>query len=265
MRKAFTGKIIAQKNVIYAVIEDSVNSFPMLLKSTDSGITWSESEIAAGELDFETIALDPQNSDILYIGGYNTSSEGTNGFIFKTIDGETFWSTGGWSGKRIFDLCINPFNSYEIYCGTNWGIYKSTDAGISWKHINTDICVALYIDGQHYYKFNNNTVAHMKEDGVIFSEYTGTTGFHDDCFFRFPVEPGESYSYISLAKGEAIKVSVEASNVQTVTGYFQCYKYIIQGNDYTTAFHISNGTGIILVENYKSKGDIMNLISCEVN
>ncbi len=88
-----------------------------------------------------TIALHPSDSNIVYLG-YST------GGAWKTINGGATW-------KPIFDtmaylsighIAIDPQNANNIYIGTGDpnvtgypfvgnGIYKSSDAGATWKHI----------------------------------------------------------------------------------------------------------------------------------
>lgn len=91
-----------------------------------------------------TIAHNPGNDKIIYVGG-------SNGGIFKTTDGGENW-------KPIFDdhaylaighILVSPHDTNTIYVGTGdpnisgypWignGVYKSTDAGATWEHLGLD-------------------------------------------------------------------------------------------------------------------------------
>lgn len=102
-----------------------------------------------------TIAVDPQNNDIVYAGF-------ATGGAFKTTDGGQNWSA-------IFDqnislsighIAIAPSNSNVIYVGTGDpnisglpstgdGVYKSTDGGNSWTNIGlgeTAITARIVVD-----------------------------------------------------------------------------------------------------------------------
>lgn len=124
-----------------AVLIDPFNSSVVyalpgtVVKSTDGGRNWRE--IRNGILlDPETraasIAMDPTNSSILYLG--------TGGFfggtLYKSIDaGESWvkiWPDSLQDGA--ISIAIDPSNSSTIYAGTAWRglLVKSIDAGSTW-------------------------------------------------------------------------------------------------------------------------------------
>ena len=43
------------------------------------------------------------------------------------------WSSNGPDGGEVLSLAIDPSNSATIYAGTAAGVFKSTDAGGSWR------------------------------------------------------------------------------------------------------------------------------------
>ncbi len=88
-----------------------------------------------------TIAVHPSNNNILYSGS-------SAGGIFKTTDGGLNWTATSedLAYLAISDIVIDPNNSNIIYAATGDhnisglphigdGVYKSTDAGISWTNI----------------------------------------------------------------------------------------------------------------------------------
>jgi photosystem II stability/assembly factor-like uncharacterized protein len=112
-----------------------------ILKTTDGGVTWTKS------LDWSynnrtgiwKVLINPQNHNILYAA----TSEG----IYKSTDAGGNWaSVLGY--KMVIDLLINPVNPSVLYASignlTNnaptplaeRGIFKSTDAGVSWTKLS---------------------------------------------------------------------------------------------------------------------------------
>ncbi len=126
-----------------------------MYKSNDVGVTWTH------VLDslFWDMTIDPSNPNILYAasGWVQTANIG-NAAIYKSTDFGASWtmlntnipSTG--SVQRI-KLSIAPSNSNYIYAlavdvnNGFYGMYKSTDAGVSWQLINNGVNVLDRDDG----------------------------------------------------------------------------------------------------------------------
>ncbi len=89
-----------------------------------------------------TVAGDYQNPNVFYFGG-------CAGGVWKTSDGGTYWqcvSDGFFNTAAVGALAVAPSDSNVIYAGTGEttiridvshgdGVYKSTDAGTTWKHV----------------------------------------------------------------------------------------------------------------------------------
>ena len=71
------------------------------------------------------IAVDPTNSNVIYING-----------VLKTTDGGATWSLNNSGfGVRAFDVIIDPNNLQIIYAcgdGVRMGVVKSIDGGLTW-------------------------------------------------------------------------------------------------------------------------------------
>ena len=79
----------------------------------------------------KTIAIDPKNPDIVYLG---TNGEG----VFKSNDGgETFEPiNNNLSESYINAIIIDPDNPNVIYTGTATGIFKSFNGGRDWEEMD---------------------------------------------------------------------------------------------------------------------------------
>jgi len=59
---------------------------------------------------------------------------------FNVHADDDIWSTSGPEGGRIMTIAIHPQDNQKIFVGTvENGIYKSTDAGSNWNHIDSEI------------------------------------------------------------------------------------------------------------------------------
>jgi len=111
------------QGILFASVCESSNSY-YLMKSEDGGSTWNKSSVG-GEIN--TIAIDPNNSNIIYIGFF------WSGKIAKSVDSGLSWQELSVSFDRPRSIEIDYVNSNVIYVGTQDGIFKSTDGGLSWK------------------------------------------------------------------------------------------------------------------------------------
>jgi photosystem II stability/assembly factor-like uncharacterized protein len=139
-------------------------------KSTDGGDTWTTQDLSSEDLplEFFSLALDPQDPDVIYGGDSNLG-------VFKSEDGGITWipinqgikanavscstinpqnsgeiysgtiaglyrrrEDGSWNllnPRNTFSFSLDPSNSEILYAGFNWGLEKSTDGGLSWEEI----------------------------------------------------------------------------------------------------------------------------------
>ncbi|NOX18240.1 MAG: T9SS type A sorting domain-containing protein, partial [Chlorobi bacterium] len=117
-----------------------------VFKSTDKGNTWFSVFDEMSVLPCGDIAVDPKNSDVIYVGtgepnGSHNNMPGAG--VFKSTDGGSSWNYSGLENTaQIGRILIDPVNTNNIYVaavGSNFGtypergVYKSTDGGASWE------------------------------------------------------------------------------------------------------------------------------------
>jgi NHL repeat len=116
-------------NIIYAANSNGV------YKSCDAGQVWSPATSGLPAPETLTLAIDPVNSDVLYVG---TKTAG----VFKTVNGGAFWTSvrSGLPSGGIRALAINPGNSAIVYAATEVsGVFKSIDGGENWSPANSGL------------------------------------------------------------------------------------------------------------------------------
>ncbi|NUN09229.1 MAG: T9SS type A sorting domain-containing protein [Ignavibacteriaceae bacterium] len=119
-----------------------------VFKSTNKGITWTDKTPDFPSLSIGALEMDPNNSNILYCGTgeANISTDSYAGFgLLKSTDaGETWNLIGLDSTRHIAEIEIHPLNSNILYVAASGGlysksphrgIYKSTDAGLTWSNV----------------------------------------------------------------------------------------------------------------------------------
>jgi photosystem II stability/assembly factor-like uncharacterized protein len=122
-------------------------------KSTDAGKTWTNLGLKESKR-IGQIAIDPKNPDVVYVAsmGYLYKSGGEKG-LYKTTDGGKTWTQvlkGDNDTTGFIDVVLDPKNPKVVYAASHdrlrraWtiresgpgaAIYKSTDAGKTWKKL----------------------------------------------------------------------------------------------------------------------------------
>ncbi|CAM1366180.1 fibronectin type III domain-containing protein [Tenacibaculum xiamenense] len=113
-----------------------------LWKSVDKGTTWQPLTDKLPAIGVSGIAIDPNDSNIIYISTGDDDNADSYGLgVFKTTDGGRTWITNATYTPDIGDygrggeLYMHPNNSNILWNATSRGLYKTTDAGKSWSLI----------------------------------------------------------------------------------------------------------------------------------
>ncbi len=139
---------ISKPNRIYALIEALPGSG--LYRSEDSGATWTLIN-GAGNLTtrpfyYDTLGVDPNNADIVYVGN--------EGWYKSTDGGKTFHTEQVPHGDN-HDIWINPKNSDDMIQSNDGGANVSLDGGRTWSTQTNQPTAEIYqvaVDNQYPYR-----------------------------------------------------------------------------------------------------------------
>jgi Carboxypeptidase regulatory-like domain len=105
-------------------------------RSVDGGVNWTlqiDNNFCGGQCFYNiAVAVDPNNASNVYIGGTGT----TTTFGRSTNGGTTFTNSQSGLHTDTQALAVAPSLPTTIYFGSDGGIYKSTDSGVSWASLN---------------------------------------------------------------------------------------------------------------------------------
>ena len=116
-------------------------------KSTDGGATWTPKFDAQPTLSAGDLAIDPANSNVLFVAtsdpfGYGVPFWGGTYSVgvMKSIDGGTTWTPTGltWTvaqNRTIRRLVMHPTDPKILMAATSAGLFRTDDGGVSWKQI----------------------------------------------------------------------------------------------------------------------------------
>jgi photosystem II stability/assembly factor-like uncharacterized protein len=161
-----------------------------LYRSKDGGATWQLILHKSDDIGAIDLAFDPQNSRTIYATLWNTRrppwsiyapSYGPGSGIFKSTDGGDNWQqlTQGLPAERVGRIGIavaptNPNIVYAIVDAKQGGIYRSDDAGASWRKTSEE--ARIWTRGWYF----SNVVVDPKDSETLYvsntSVYRSTDG-----------------------------------------------------------------------------------------
>ncbi len=120
-------------------------------KSTDYGIRWTnitDSTLPGSSNSIGAVAVAPSNPQVIYVGTGESDIRGdmiSGDGVFRSADGGKTWARAGLEETHtISGLIVDPKNPDVVYAsslghvftpGTHRGVFKSTDAGRTWKRV----------------------------------------------------------------------------------------------------------------------------------
>ena len=149
-------------------------------KSTDAGASWTPLSDNLPQLGVSGIAVDPNNSSIIYIATGDDDDLDTYSLgVMKSTNGGVTWNTTGLSfmdsSTRSNDIFINPNDSNMLWVATNNGVYKTSDAGVTWTNKLSGNVKDLKIKPNDYstlYAVKNKKFFKSTDFGETFAQVT---------------------------------------------------------------------------------------------
>ncbi len=115
-------------------------------KTVNDGTTWTPVFDGEGSYSIGWVALDPNDSSVVWVGTGESNSQRSVGYgdgIYRSDDGGKSWQNLGLKkSEHIGRMVIDPRDSKVVYVaveGSLWGpggdrgLYKTTDGGKTWK------------------------------------------------------------------------------------------------------------------------------------
>lgn len=131
-----------------------------IYNSKDGGKTWNKILYVDNKTGCSDLVIDPSNPNVMYASfwefrrtAWSFNSGGNASALFKTTDGGKTWNKihNGFPAGKLGRIAIavapsNPnilFSVIECEKDTQKGLYKSEDAGKTWKHLNSDFALVV--------------------------------------------------------------------------------------------------------------------------
>ncbi len=177
----------ANSSYVYLLYGRS-NGFYGLYRSFDSGLNFGLKSSTPNILGYSStgsdtksqysydlaIAVDPNNVGIVYIGGINVWKS-TNFGSSWTIS--SYWREDNASFEYTHaDIHALDFYGSTLYCGSDGGIYRTTNGGSNWSDISSGLAISQYYRISQSTSTSNLIIGGTQDNGC--NEWTSTTNKH---------------------------------------------------------------------------------------
>lgn len=210
------------------------NEMRGVFRTKDGGKSWEKTLYINHNTGAIQVEFDPNNPEIIFADMWehregpweNGSFSGPNSGLYKSTDGGSTWRNvktglpGAEQGLGRIGFCIAPSNSNRMYATVdakiNSGLYRSDDAGESWKLISSD--GRIYGRGSDFAEvkvhpknpdivFSANVAAYKSLDGgLTWTSFKGAPGGDD--YHRIWINPSQPDIMIMAAdQGATITVN----------------------------------------------------------
>ncbi len=275
----------ADSSYVYAVSSNGSGAFNGLFRSADAGATFSQQSSTPNILSSSStgtgtsgqgwydlsIAIDPTNANIVYVGGVNIWKS-TNGGVNWSL--RTYW-TGSSSVQTVHaDHHMLYFGgTNRLYSANDGGLDVSTNGGVNWTYISSGIAVTQYYriatsqtnpnvvlggsqdNSTSLMTANSFTMAYATGDGMdqAINPSNGnimfTSSYYGD--LARTTNGGTSWSDISEPNdngGWVTPYVIDPNNNNTIiAGYTQVWKSTNNGTNWTQISNFTNSTPLTVI------------------
>lgn len=168
----------------------------------------------------KTMTIDPRDPNVIYAGI-------EQGDLFKTTDGGASWfeissfsKETDWTYRDVHLVTIDPDNSAELFLTTGMGIYRSLDAGQTWK---------LIIDNSFRIGYPDHFIISPLDHKTFFvagaAKDPGSwrTSHHADATIMKSRDRGATWTDASAGFPDDRRPNIEAMSLAAYTGGFALF------------------------------------------
>lgn len=202
--------------------------------SPDHGETWDALTEYLPSLGVSGIAVDYNNSNIIYISTGDEDASDSYGIgVYKSTDGGATWNPTGETivgGNSVMgEIYMHPTNSNTLWVVSTEGLFKTTNGGTSWTKTQTGRIKEIRL------KPNNPDVIYLvQQSGSIINLLKSTNGGDTFENINTLTNSGRTVIDVTAANPEYLYVLVSNTN--------DSFKSLLRSSDSGATFQVRNNT-----------------------
>lgn len=202
--------------------------------SPDHGQTWDALTEYLPSLGVSGVAVDYNNSNIIYISTGDEDASDSYGIgVYKSTDGGATWNptgtTIGGTNSVMGEIYIHPTNSNILWVVSSEGLFRTTDAGVSWTKTQTGRVKEIRL------KPNNPDVIYLVQQvGGTINLLKSTDGGVNFSNINILTNSGRTVIDVTPANPEYLYVLVSNTN--------DTFKSLLRSADSGATFQVRNST-----------------------
>jgi photosystem II stability/assembly factor-like uncharacterized protein len=248
-----------------------------IMKSTDGGTTWNQSNTGITGSLFIGGMSDAATPGLLYIATGNNAEVNLNtpikGGVFKSTNGGTTWTQvisstdvilPGYTEAAFNAVKIAPSNNNIVYAASSYAFYRSDDAGASWtghrggtpsspspwgpNGIRAGVPIEITID-----KTNPDILYAANYGGGIFKSTDGAktwqvlgTGYSGATIHKIAPDSQNPSNFLTIGRSGPFK---STNNGATYDGLY--YRNANNAEWYSTAIHPTNSNVLFITDEHE--------------
>jgi photosystem II stability/assembly factor-like uncharacterized protein len=212
----------ARPSTVWALVEAKKTA---LLRSDDMGRTWTSintsGSVTARPFYFSLIVPDPKDYKRLYKPGSYLSASNDGGKSFTVLGAGLM---GLSYHPDLHALWIDPADPLTLYLGTDGGVYKSLDAGITWSflrnlpvsqfyHVSSDMEVPYNVYGG--LQDNGSWMGPSESPGGVQNKDWRSVGIGDG-FHVFPHPTDKNVLYSQYQGGRLLRFHKKTGEIKSI-------------------------------------------------
>lgn len=194
---------------MWAIVESKNTG---LYISDDGGETWKNQSatmnVCARPFYFSTFEVDPKDAKRVYRPGFQFSYSDDGGYSFSDAT-----SDGGWVHSDMHALWINPNNTDILYLGTDGGVYKSIDKGVTWSFTHS-LPLGQFYHVSHDMQTPYNVYGGLQDNGSWKAPSAAPGGINNAHWQR--VGGGDGFWTVPDIDGQTVYSEYQGGNMSRV-------------------------------------------------